>query len=259
MPKTISMFDIAIDNVSMAELMPKLKFGGVVFTPNVDHVMRLRHDVGFRDVYRSATYRTCDSQVLMYASRLLGKPLVERISGSDLFPAFCEHYAADEDVKVFLLGAMEGVAAIAQERINSKVGREMVVGVYSPPFGFEHDEAECDRIIEMIEASGANVLALGLGTPKQERWIYSHKDRFNQVKLFLAIGATIDFEAGNVQRAPKWVSDTGLEWMYRLLREPRRLWKRYILHDLPFIWVLLEEFIKSKRQPTVERAGSPSN
>ncbi|MGK7888126.1 MAG: WecB/TagA/CpsF family glycosyltransferase [Leptolyngbyaceae cyanobacterium] len=252
MPKKVSMFDIAIDNLSMAELLPKLKFGGIVFTPNVDHVMTLRHDVDFRDVYRCATYRTCDSQVLVYASRFLGRPLVEKISGSDLFPAFYQHYAKDADVKIFLLGAQEGVAAIAQERINQKVGRDMVVGVYSPPFGFEHDKAECDRIIEMVEASGANVLAIGLGSPKQERWIYHHKDRFKKAKLFLAIGATIDFEAGNVSRAPEWVSNVGLEWLYRLMREPRRLWKRYILNDLPFIWVLLEEWIKSKQEPPVD-------
>lgn len=254
MPKKISLFDVAIDNLSMAELIPKLKFGGIVFTPNVDHVMRLRHDAEFRNIYNCATYRTCDSQVLMYAARILGQPLVEKISGSDLFPAFYNYYAADPDVKIFLLGAQEGVAAVAQKQINQKVGRNMVVGVYSPPFGFEKDTAECDRIVEMVEVSGANVLAVGLGCPKQERWIYNYKDQFNAIKLFLAIGATIDFEAGNVSRAPKWISDIGFEWVYRLLREPRRLWKRYILNDLPFAWVLLEEWIKTKQQRPVKAA-----
>ncbi|NET10086.1 MAG: WecB/TagA/CpsF family glycosyltransferase [Symploca sp. SIO2B6] len=231
----------------MANLLPKLKQGGVVFTPNVDHLMRLRHDPSFQQVYEAATYRTCDSQVLIYASRLLGTPVVEKLSGSDLFPAFYMHYAKDEEVKVFLLGAEEGVAATAQQKINEKVGREMVVGAHSPSFGFEKDEEECAKIIEMIEASGANVLAVGVGSPKQENWICAHKDKFKNITLFLAIGATIDFEAGHVARAPKWISEVGLEWLFRLLSEPRRLWKRYILSDLPFVWLFFKELIKRDR------------
>lgn len=244
MSQHVNVFGTSIDNVSMAELLPKLKFGGVVFTPNVDHIMRLRHDAEFRKVYEGASYRTCDSQILKHATRLVGKPLMEKISGSDLFPAFYEHYKNDEDVKIFLLGAMEGVAAVAKDRINEKVGREMVVDVYSPPYGFENDPAECDRIIEMVEASGASVLAVGVGAPKQEKWIHAHQNKFKNVNLFLAIGATIDFEAGNVARAPKWISEVGLEWLYRLVREPRRLWKRYILNDIPFIFVVLSEMLK---------------
>ena len=181
-----------------------------MFTPNVDHVMMLRHSAEFREVYECATYRTCDSQVLMHASRLLGTPLDERISGSDLFPHFYKHYADDEDVKIFLLGAAPGVAETAQAAINAKVGRDMVVGAHSPSFGFETDKDECNAIIQLVEASGANVLAIGVGAPKQENWIHAHRDKFKTVKLFMAIGATIDFEAGNKARAPKWVSDMGL-------------------------------------------------
>lgn len=247
--RKVNILDISIDNISMADLLPRLKQGGIVFTPNVDHLMRLRHNPGFREIYECATYKTCDSQVLMYASRLLGDPLEEKLSGSDLFPAFYEHYRDDQDVKVFLMGAQEGVAAKAQALINEKVGREMVVGAHSPSFGFEKDEAECDRLIQMVEESGANVLALGVGCPKQETWIYNHHSKFKNVTLFMAIGATIDFEAGHVARAPKWVSEVGLEWLYRLISEPRRLWKRYILNDLPFVGIFAKELIKRKFFP----------
>ena len=257
----VNILDISIDNLSMADLLPKLKQGGIVFTPNVDHLMRLRHDPAFRQIYECATYKTCDSQVLMYASQLLGDPLVEKLSGSDLFPAFYEHYRDDSDIKIFLLGAKEGVAAKAQQAINQKVGREMVVGAHSPSFGFEKDEAECTRLIELVEASGANVLALGVGSPKQETWIYHHHHRFNNIKLFMAIGATIDFEAGHIARAPKWISEAGLEWLYRLISEPRRLWKRYILNDLPFVGLLAKEMLKQKfssaspSQPQFDSSG----
>lgn len=242
----VNILDISIDNISMADLLPKLKQGGIVFTPNVDHLMRLRHDPSFRKIYDCATYKTCDSQVLMYASKLLGTPLIEKLSGSDLFPAFYEHYRNDEEVKVFLLGAKEGIAAKAQQLINQKVGRQMVVGSHSPTFGFEKDEAECAQIIKMIEASGANTLAIGVGSPKQEKWIFNHHSKFKNISLFLAIGATIDFEAGHIARAPKWVSEVGLEWLYRLISEPRRLWKRYILNDLPFVGLFAKELLRRR-------------
>lgn len=260
----VNILDISIDNISMGALLPRLKQGGIVFTPNVDHLMRLRHDPDFRQIYECATYKTCDSQILMFASRILGNPLVEKLSGSDLFPAFYTHYKDDPDVKVFLLGAKEGVALTAQQRINQSVGREMIVGAHSPSFGFEKDEVESAKLIDLVEASGANVLALGVGSPKQETWIYHHHHKFKNIELFMAIGATIDFEAGHIARAPKWVSDSGLEWLYRLISEPRRLWKRYILNDLPFVGLLAKEWLKQKlsspspspRQPQLDPNSS---
>jgi N-acetylglucosaminyldiphosphoundecaprenol N-acetyl-beta-D-mannosaminyltransferase len=106
-------------------------------------------------------------------------------------------------------------------------------------FGFEEDELECQRIIDLINQSDANVLAIGVGAPKQEKFIYKFKHRFKHIKIFMAVGATLDFEAGNIQRAPKWVSEMGLEWLYRLLSEPRRLWRRYLLEGPQFFWLAL--------------------
>lgn len=238
---SIKILNVAIDNIASEDLLAKLKDGGIVFTPNVDHLVKLQKDPEFYDVYKVADYITCDSQVLMYISSFLGKPIQEKISGSDLFPAFYEYYKNDETVKIFLLGAAEGVADRARDNINRKVGREMIVGAYSPPFGFEKDEVECDRIIKTIDDSGATVLAIGVGAPKQEKWIYKYRDRFAHVKVFLAIGATIDFEAGNRRRSPQWMSRLGVEWLYRLLSEPGRLWKRYLVDSLPFFWLVLQQ------------------
>lgn len=225
----------------MSELLNKLRFGGVVFTPNLDHLMKIQKNYQFYLAYKKADYVVCDSKVLMYAFKFLGTPIQEKISGSDLFPAFYNYYKHDKQVKIFLLGGIGETATLAQQKINAKVGRDMVISTYSPPFGFENDEQECQHIIELINNSGANVLAIGVGAPKQELWLDKFKHRLKNVKTFFAIGATINFEAGYVKRAPKWMSEIGLEWLYRLLCEPQRLWKRYLLDDIPFFWLVLKQ------------------
>jgi len=175
------------------------------------------------------------------SSPFLGTPIKEKISGSDFFPDFCRYHKDNEDIKIFLLGAKEGVALKAQEKLNTKLGREIIVGAHSPSFGFEKNEQKCLEIIEKINNSGATVLAVGVGAPKQEKWIYKYKDKLPNIKIFLAIGATIDFESGNKPRAPKWVTEMGLEWLHRLLSEPKRLWKRYLIGGLIFCRLILKQ------------------
>ncbi len=246
--KKVKLLNVSVDNLSMSELLANLK-QGVVFTPNVDHLVKLQSDREFFEAYSIADYRTCDSKVLFYASRLLGCPFKEKISGSDLFPAFYRYHKDNEEIKIFLLGAKEGVAAKAQERINANVGREIVVGVHSPSFGFEQQEDECQKIIDLVNQSGANVLAIGVGAPKQEKFIYKYRQQFKHIKIFMAVGATIDFEAGNVDRAPKWISEMGMEWLYRLISEPRRLWKRYLLEGPAFFWFLFMQMLNLYSDP----------
>jgi exopolysaccharide biosynthesis WecB/TagA/CpsF family protein len=245
---SIKLLNTAINNVTMSELLNSLD-QGVVFTPNVDHLVRLQKDREFWAAYKEADYRTCDSKILYYVSRLLGAPICEKISGSDLFPAFYWHHRYNQEVRIFLLGAAEGVAAEAQKRINAKVGREIIVGAHSPSYGFEKDEAECQRLIELVNQSNATVLAVGVGSPKQEKFIHKYRDQFKQIKIFMAIGATIDFEAGNVSRAPQWISEMGLEWLHRLLSEPRRLWKRYLLEGPAFFWHVTLQLFNLYEEP----------
>jgi N-acetylglucosaminyldiphosphoundecaprenol N-acetyl-beta-D-mannosaminyltransferase len=236
----VKLLNVSIDNLSESELLSKLK-SGVVFTPNVDHLMKLQDDQDFFNAYTCASYKLCDSKILFYIARLLGTPIKEKISGSDLFPAFYQYHKDNKDIKIFLLGAREGVAIKAQNQINNKIGREIIIGAHSPSFGFEKNEEECLKMIDIINQSGATVLAVGVGAPKQENFIYKYKDKFTNVKIFLAIGATIDFEAGNIKRAPKWTSEIGLEWLYRLLSEPKRLWKRYLVHGPAFFWLIFKQ------------------
>ncbi|ACK67576.1 glycosyl transferase, WecB/TagA/CpsF family [Rippkaea orientalis PCC 8801] len=244
--KTVNILDVAIHNLSTQDLLERLnRSGGVVVTPNVDHLMKLRKDSELQEVYRQSDYRVCDSKIVQYASFLLGTPIKEKISGSDLFPAFYQHNKHNPETKIFLLGAQEGIAQKAQQQINQKVGREIIVDCYSPSFGFENNKEECERILEKIRNSGATVVAVGLGAPKQEKWINHYKHQLPNVRIFLAIGATIDFEAGHKPRSPKWVSEVGLEWLYRLACEPKRLWKRYLIECMPFLWLIAQQKAKN--------------
>ncbi|MEL6882437.1 MAG: WecB/TagA/CpsF family glycosyltransferase, partial [Cyanobacteria bacterium J06607_10] len=225
---------------------------GIVFTPNVDHLMKMRSDPEFAAVYKRADFKICDSQILMYASKFLGNPLQAKLSGSDLFPWFCDYHRYNDHIKIFMLGGREGVARQARSRINHRIGREIVVADYSPPYGFEHSPEERSKILEQIKRSGATVVAVCLGAPKQEKWIAQNCDRLPTVDIFMAVGAVVDFEAGTKPRAPRFVSELGLEWLYRLVSEPKRLWRRYLIEGMPFVGlVLLEKLrqLKPKKSP----------
>ncbi len=239
----VEVLDVQIDNLSRTELLERLT-KGVVFTPNVDHLMKLRHDPTFRQAYEMADYKICDSQIVLYASKFLGSPLQAKISGSELFPVFCDHHKTNDKIKIFLLGGAEGIADRARDRINCKTGRDIIVAAHSPSFGFEKDEGECQAIVQMINHSPATVLVIGVGAPKQEIWISNYKDQLPKIDIFMAVGASIDFEAGNKPRSPDWMSQLGLEWLYRLGCEPNRLWRRYLIDDLPFLWLVVKQKLK---------------
>ena len=245
----VKILNCSLDNISRQRLLENLKHGGSVFTLNVDHLMKLQEQADFYQAYASATYRVCDSQILKFISHLLGKPIREKISGSDLLPAYFQHYRNDPSVTLFLLGAAEGVAATVQQYINDLYGREMVVDVYSPAYGFEADEIECQQIINRINRSQATTLVVGLGAPKQELWIHKNRRKLKNIKTFLAIGAGLDFLSGQQQRAPQWMSNSGLEWLHRLLSEPQRLWKRYLIESLPFFWLVPQQVLNIYQPP----------
>ncbi|MGK7910679.1 MAG: WecB/TagA/CpsF family glycosyltransferase [Synechococcus sp.] len=246
----VRILNTSLHNLTKQDLLDSLKDGGSVFTLNVDHLMKLQKDFEFYRAYSSATYRVCDSQIIKFITDCFYSNTVqEKISGSDLLPAYIERYKADPEVKLFLLGAAEGVADAVRQRVNTEAGREMIVDVYSPPYGFHTDPQECEYINERINQSGATALAVGLGAPKQEIWISNNQQKLPNVKVFLAIGAALDFEAGSLKRCPRWMSNGGLEWLYRLLSEPRRLWKRYLLESLPLLWLLPMQFVKLYRPP----------
>ena len=202
-----------------------------VVTPNVDHAVMFQTDEALQKVYAEASLVLADGAPVVVASRLLRKALPERVAGSDLVPALFTSISLQNDhaarpLKVFLLGAGPGVAERAAAVIHDRWPGVNVVGTLSPPLGFEHDEAENERILQAVAESQPDLVLIGLGAPKQELWIGRHADRL-EAKAALCIGATIDFLAGEKSRAPRLLQKLGLEWLHRMATEPSRLAKRY--------------------------------
>lgn len=247
----IKILNADIQNITSAELLINLR-KGVLITPNVDQLIKMQKDRVFYDLVRKAEWVVCDSKILYMFSKLLRFPLKEAIPGSGFFPDFYMYHKDDNDCKIFLLGAMDGVANKAMENINRKIGREMVVGAYSPSFGFEKNKEENDFIYKMINESGANVVLVGVGCPKQEKWIFAHKDRMPGVALWMALGATIDFEAGNIKRAPMIFQKLAMEWFYRFLMEPKRMFRRYFVDDVQFFWYFGKQLLGLYKDPFEE-------
>jgi len=212
-----------------------------VVTPNVDHAVMLREHEGLRAAYADASLRLIDGMPLVVLSRMFRKPIPERVAGSDLVPALFQ--AANDrgrPLSVYLLGAGPGVAERAKERIEQTWPQVRVVGTYSPPFGFEKDEQENQKIIAQVNEASADVLLVGVGAPKQELWIHAHHKALNS-KVALCIGATIDFLAGEKSRAPVWMRKVGLEWAHRVASEPKRLAKRYAKDAVVLPRIVIDE------------------
>lgn len=244
----IRFLNIDILSVTHQDLLARLN-KGVLVTPNVDHLVKLQKDREFYDVYQQAEWVVCDSKILYLLSKLLKHPLPEAIPGSSFFTSYYMYHKDDPNCEIYLLGAKEGVATKAMERINKRVGRQIVVGAHSPSYGFEKDERECQELVEMINRSGANVLLVGVGAPKQEKWIMKFRNKMPGVDLFMALGATIDFEAGNIKRAPKIFQKLYLEWFYRFLMEPKRMFKRYFMDDMRFFYYFAKQLLGIYKNP----------
>ncbi len=244
----IKILNVEIENISKPELLQSLK-RGVLVTPNIDHLIKLQKDEAFYTLYKKAEWIVCDSKILYLLSRLLKCPLKEAIPGSGFFPDFYMFHKNDDNCRIFLLGAMDGVAARAMENINRKVGSKIVVGAYSPTYGFERKTEENERIYKLINESEANVVLVGVGCPKQEKWIFANKDKMPKVDIWMALGATIDFEAGNIKRAPKVFQKLAMEWFYRFLKEPKRMFRRYFVDDIKFFWYFGKQLLGVYKNP----------
>jgi N-acetylglucosaminyldiphosphoundecaprenol N-acetyl-beta-D-mannosaminyltransferase len=217
-----------------------------VVTPNVDHVLIFQRTEGLRRAYAEASLIVADGLPVVLASRILGKPVPGRVTGSDLVPAVFDCASAEDPMRVFLLGAAEGVGERAARQIEAKWRGVRVVGTYSPPFGFERQATENERILRMISESQPQLLIVGLGAPKQELWVHAHRDAIT-ANVAMCVGATIDFLAGERARAPVWMQRTGLEWFHRMTTEPRRLVPRYASNAVGFPLLLLKEWRDSRR------------
>jgi N-acetylglucosaminyldiphosphoundecaprenol N-acetyl-beta-D-mannosaminyltransferase len=217
--------------------------GGTVVTPNVDHVVLAEENPALVAAYAGASLSLVDGKPLVWLARAKGQPVPEKISGSDLARPLVRR-AAEKGLSIFFLGAREGVGRRAADVLLAENPGLKVAGVLSPPLGFEKDEGENAAVVRAIREAAPDLVFVALGAPKQELWMHRHRDVLAPAVL-LGVGGTLDFIAGEVKRAPRWMSDAGLEWVYRLAQEPRRMAARYLVRDRAFVRIALRELLRS--------------
>jgi N-acetylglucosaminyldiphosphoundecaprenol N-acetyl-beta-D-mannosaminyltransferase len=240
MRKLIIVLNVPIDDLNMEEALDRIesfieigrKTGKVhqIATINADFVAKALHDPELHYLLQESDMATADGMPLVWGARALGVPLEDRVTGADMVPALAER-AAQKGYSLYLLGAAPGVAARAGEIMQERNPGLKIAGVCSPPYGsiLDMDPA----ILEDIKAAKPDVLLVALGNPKQEKWIGMYGRELG-VPVMIGIGGTLDFIAGETKRAPEWMQQSGLEWVYRLVQEPKRLWKRYVVDLFSF-------------------------
>lgn len=199
-------------------------------------------DSHFRDILLAADMVVPDGMPLVWLGRLHGYPLRRRVYGPELMDTFCQQTGSR--YRHFFYGGAEGVPESLGAVLSRKYGVR-IAGTYSPPFRPLNAEEE-KAVAEMVNNSGADLLWVGLSTPKQERWMYAHRNAF-RVPVMLGVGAAFDLNLGKLKQAPRWMRENGLEWLFRLLMEPGRLWKRYLVLGPKFVWNVGLELAGIKR------------
>lgn len=244
---------LGLDNVSFDEAVQEIigmcrqPGPAYVLTPNVDHFMRARKDTRFREIYDNADLRLADGMPVLWGARALGTPLKAKVSGSDLIGELCRH-AAREQLRVFFLGTTPRVLETASRALVERYPDLQIVGACSPQVSTSGECAEDAEVERMVHEARPHLLFVAFGTPKQEMWIASHY-RALGVPVSIGIGASLDFIAGVQVRAPAWMQRAGLEWLWRLVHEPRRLWRRYLVQDPPFLWHVFREWLRMRLRP----------
>jgi N-acetylglucosaminyldiphosphoundecaprenol N-acetyl-beta-D-mannosaminyltransferase len=219
--------------------------GGAIFTPNVDHIVKADRSRALREAYQTADLSLPDGQWVLWASRLLGTPLSEKISGSDLALPLAR-LAAAKGWSMYLLGGADGVAEAAAARLERETGVR-ICGFESPFIDLASPDP---AVAERVRAARPTLVLVALGAPKQELWIQRNLETLRPA-VMLAVGGTLDFVAGRLRRAPRWMSRSGLEWLFRLALEPRRLARRYLIDDPHFLAIVartLREPRSARRQ-----------
>lgn len=231
-----------VNNVDMNETLlaiDKMISSGkksYIVAVNVDVIMKIEDDSYMKQITDEADMVLVDGKPLIWIAKWHKHPVKAKISGSDLVPLLCEK-SAEKGYSIFIIGGKDGTAEKAKKNLERDYPGIKVVGTYAPPFGFESDVEELDKINKMISIAHPDLLIACFGCPKQEKWIYDNYKKYD-AKVSICAGATVDFLAGNMNRAPKWMSEHGLEWFYRFTQEPKRMFKRYFIDDVKIIKLL---------------------
>ncbi len=246
--KTVSILGTGFSRINMEDTLKVIKRfitngrKSQVCVTNANSLVLMQKDEEFRDITNLAGLVVADGQLLVWISRLYGEPIPERVAGPDLVYELCK-ISAKKGYNLFFLGSSPTTLRKMVESLKKMFPSLQIAGVCSPPFKKQLLERENEKMIALINKVKPDILFVGLGAPKQERWIWKHKDEL-QVLVSIGVGAAFDFIAGTVKRAPKWMQKCGLEWLFRLSQEPGRLWRRYLIGNAIFVWLILKEFIK---------------
>jgi N-acetylglucosaminyldiphosphoundecaprenol N-acetyl-beta-D-mannosaminyltransferase len=260
-PRT-ELYGLALDRITEGEAVSTVLRGvaegrgGYVVATNLDVLRQVASQRELGAVLQDADLVVADGMPLIWASRLLGTRLPERVAGSDLVWSLTAE-AALRDHTVYMLGGAPGIAEAACERLHGVYPGARIVGHHCPPMGFEQDEAEIARIVDALRSARPDIVYVALGFPKQERLIAYLRTQLPQV-WFLAVGASLSFVAGHVRRAPPWMGRLGLEWVHRLAQEPRRLARRYLVDDVPFALRLFARCLCSGALRRLRARGEPA-
>lgn len=211
-----------------------------VVLANAYSVSLAKRDLRFQAVCKSAEFVLPDGYPIVWISAMLNHRIPERIAGPDFMLAYCR-FCALKGYKVFFLGGTEDTLRSLQKNLQNQIPGLNVAGSVSPPFGEWSSETN-RMLVDTVNKSGADVLWVGVSTPKQDKWIQKYKHVLN-AKIAMGVGAAFDFHSGNIRRAPKWMQRIGFEWLHRLASEPTRLWKRYLIGNIRFLLIVGKQVV----------------
>jgi len=216
----------------------------IIVTPNVDFVVRADNDNMFKDIINSADFSVCDSSIIYYCSKLLSQSsLRDKITGFDAMTALLQ-IANKRKEKIFLLGSTDDTVKLAVNNIKLTYPDLDVSGFRN---GFFNIEKDTPGIIKCINDSGAKYLFIGMGSPRQEKWVYENKDKLI-TKFIISVGGLFDIYSGRIKRAPLFFQKIGMEWFWRFLNDPRRLFKRYFIEDMKFFYLLFKQVLHKEKK-----------
>jgi len=245
MHQKVNILGVQISSISNDDLLAAFTFNilnkqkkQVCITP-VNSILAAYTNPQVQEAYNSAHYVLCDGMPVKWASSFLYTPIVERITGLDLLPNLVT-LCAKNDFSIFLLGASPGVGDKLKDIILNKFPQAKVVGVYVPPFMAVFTDEQNDKMISAVNAASPDVLLVSLTAPKQDIWIAENKHALNAT-LMVGIGGAFEVMAGLAKRAPVWVQKAGLEWLYRFMQEPKRLFRRYFIEAPLFIPLIIKQ------------------
>lgn len=236
--------DEAVQNI-IGKALKKSVRSRMVVTVNAQFVCNAAQDPHYAGLLSAADLAVADGCSLLFASHLLRRPLPARIPGVDLVVRLCEE-AARNDLRVGFVGGREGAAAQAAENLTKRFPGLNIACVECPPLEFEQDLILSDALASRVRAAQPDLIFVGLGSPKQEYWIERHMGSIPGA-VMMGVGGSFDMLSGDVPRAPRWMQRAGLEWAFRLLVEPRRLWRRYLLGNMQFVQIVLWQWLTQRK------------